>query len=162
MGMLNDNGTVVMTDEHTKLFHYMQLIHGLALEINTGMRLSNRGSVMNAAKRVSGSGKGTKKGVLFDMVVFTMGEFPIYHPPVKVLDAIGRKYLKTTAKELAWLKDTQSAGTPIGNMWAEKVTLELHMLGAILPDMEELSKENPAHTFRVQAITDDMIRLAAN
>ena len=156
----------IITGDRVRLFHYLQLIHGLTLEINTGMKVSARGSVMVAAKRTCGSPKQTKKGVLGDMVAYAMSEFPDYHPADNVLRAMNRKFLRRTEVELEWLRDLGS-GSPflapgVEAPFPDKVMFELHMLGAILPDLDELASDKPRHVYRVQTITDDMLRLASH
>lgn len=76
--------TTVITGEGIAKFRITQVMHGLALEINTGMRLSNRGSVMNVARDMCGSAKRTKKGVLADYIAWVERE----HPDITVSDTI--------------------------------------------------------------------------
>jgi hypothetical protein len=82
-----DVGTMV-TGEHVHLFRLMALESALALEIlMPGMRMS-KGSVMMAAKRITGSPKRTKKGVLADLVAYTTNAFPDHKPIATVQNAL--------------------------------------------------------------------------
>jgi len=90
MSEQDENRTVVLTGAGVHMFRYLQLIHGLALEINSGMKLSSRGSVMNAAKEVCGSPKRTKRGVLADMVKFMRTQDPSYTPSDRVAKALAK------------------------------------------------------------------------
>lgn len=80
-------GTMI-TGEHVHLFRLMAMESALALEINyPGMRMS-KGSVMMMAKRVTGSTKRTKKGVLADLVAYTKDAFPGHRPIATVQNAL--------------------------------------------------------------------------
>lgn len=82
-----EGGTSITGDE-VNLFRYLQVMHGLALEINTGMKLSSRGSVMQVGQRICGSTKRTKKGVLRDMVAYAREQFPAWEPSASVVKAL--------------------------------------------------------------------------
>ena len=82
-------GTMI-TDEHIELFRLMAVASALALEVNyPGMRMS-KGSVMNIAKRITGSPKRTKRGVLADLVEYTTKVFPEYRPVATVTRALSK------------------------------------------------------------------------
>lgn len=83
----SDSGTLI-TGDSIALFRHLQIIHGLALEINTGMKLSSRGSVMLVAKAMCGSPKRTKRGVLSDFVAFTRSAYPSYESSPNVVKAL--------------------------------------------------------------------------
>lgn len=80
---------VITGETNMARFRALQVIHGLALEINSGMKLSSRGSVMKVGKQLSGSKRNTKKGVLADMVVFLQSIDPGYEPRESVTKALG-------------------------------------------------------------------------
>jgi hypothetical protein len=65
--MSTDKPIVVDTPEGIRAFHMLQVIGALSLEVNTGMKFSNRGSVMAVAQRQYGCVKRTKAGVLAEM-----------------------------------------------------------------------------------------------
>jgi hypothetical protein len=151
--------TMITGEQNIRTFHYLQLIHGLALEINTGMKLSSRGSVMVAAKKVSGSDKQTKRGVLLDMVRFTMSEDIRYVASDRVLKALAHKFAKTTEKAMHTL-DESPAGTPVNYVWPDRVMFELLMLGAIVIDTERSTEEE--FFYKVGTITPATLAFAAN
>lgn len=85
----NSNGDVMITGaENIKFFRYLQVASALALEINTGMKFSNRGSVMLIARDACGSSKRTKRGVLKDYVGWLRTVRPGYEPSASVAKAI--------------------------------------------------------------------------
>jgi hypothetical protein len=55
--------TIIDTPEGIAAFGWLQVIHGLALEINTGMKLSRGGNLMTVLVRrgYTGPERGTKK-----------------------------------------------------------------------------------------------------
>jgi hypothetical protein len=53
---------------HGRKVHALQVIHGLSLEINTGMRLSSKGSVVAVANRITGRNDRSKKTALRAMI----------------------------------------------------------------------------------------------
>lgn len=71
-----DGGGFVVTGRHIELYRLKTIQSALALEINTGMKMSRGGSVMKAAAATAGSSKRTKRGVLADLVAYTEKEFP--------------------------------------------------------------------------------------
>jgi hypothetical protein len=50
----------------TNAFRLLSVRRGLKLEIETGMKLSSKGSVMNVAREICGSSKRTKRAVFAD------------------------------------------------------------------------------------------------
>jgi hypothetical protein len=59
---------MVLTGERNmRRFHMLQVIHGLKLEVNTGMKLSSRGSVLKVAQNMYGCQSRTKAGALAEM-----------------------------------------------------------------------------------------------
>ncbi len=86
---INDGGMTI-TGEHIPLFRAMQVMHGLALEINSGLKLSNRGSVMLIARGMCGSAKRTKKGVLADYVKWFRASNPAWEPSGSVAKALSK------------------------------------------------------------------------
>lgn len=69
-------GGITITGDHVMVFQYIRVAHGLALEINTGMSMSGRGSVMKLAASYCGSAKRTKKGVLREYVAWLEANLP--------------------------------------------------------------------------------------
>lgn len=88
--MSEQEGFVIDTPEGIQMFRVLQVMHGLALEINSGMRLTNRGSVMLMAKQMSGSPKRTKKGVLRDYVAWVQSFYPEFTPKENVTRAMSK------------------------------------------------------------------------
>lgn len=76
-------------ESNMRMFHNLQVLHGLALEINSGLKLSSRGSVMKVAKAKCGSSKQTKRGVLIDYVAWMRASFD-YEPSGSVLKAMSK------------------------------------------------------------------------
>jgi hypothetical protein len=85
-----DEGGTMITGADIHLFNHMRIAAGLGLEINTGMKLSARGSIMQVAAKVCGSSKRTKKGVLKDYVAWMSATYPAYRPNPSVLKALGK------------------------------------------------------------------------
>lgn len=74
-------------------FTCLQLIHGAALEINTGMQISRNGNIVKAA-RIQGlipiAGRYTKKQVL-ELAIEEMKKYdPNYEPKGSVLRALAK------------------------------------------------------------------------
>lgn len=80
---------VIEGETNVRMYRVLQVMHGLALEINTGMKLSSRGSVMTVARGMCGSSKRTKKGVLRDYVAWVQRELdPGFTPRESVAKAM--------------------------------------------------------------------------
>ena len=58
---------ILDTPEQINMFHLMQVRGALGLEIKTGMKFSNRGSLITLANQCGYSDKRTKKGVYTDL-----------------------------------------------------------------------------------------------
>lgn len=86
---VSESGTMI-TGEHIEMFRVLHVMHGLALEINTGMKLSARGSVMLVAREMCGSAKRTKKGVLRDYVAWVQTFRPEFTPQSRVTQAMSK------------------------------------------------------------------------
>lgn len=86
---VSDSGTLI-TGEHVHLFNHMRLASALGLEVNTGMKVSSRGSAMQSAARVCGSTKRTKKGVLKDYVAWMQATYPDYNPAPSIVKALAK------------------------------------------------------------------------
>ncbi len=85
------DGGLTLTGEHLNLFALISLAHGLALEINTGMKMSRGGSPMLAAKAQCGSHKNTKKGVLRDYVAWlSASTSPAWEPSPSIVKAMAK------------------------------------------------------------------------
>ena len=74
----SDSGTTI-TGEHIEVFQLLRVAHALAMEINTGMKMSSAGSVMQLAASYCGSAKRTKKAVLRDYAAWLSEVLP--HTP---------------------------------------------------------------------------------
>lgn len=79
-----------------KLFHKLRVASGLALEINSGLQISARGSVMKLAAEMCGSTARTKVAVLRDYTAWLEKDFkenypgkPAYVPNPSVRKAMG-------------------------------------------------------------------------
>jgi hypothetical protein len=59
--------TILTTPEQMAVFHLMQCIGALRIEVNTGMRMS-RGSVLKTAQNVYGVRSRTKAGALAELL----------------------------------------------------------------------------------------------
>lgn len=84
-----ESGTMIVTGEHIELFQLMRAVSALALEINTGMKMSHKGSAMLLCASLCGSPKRTKKGVLLDLVCWTKANWPSYTPAPSAKKALG-------------------------------------------------------------------------
>ena len=77
--------------EQVKAFHVLAVTHALALEINTGMKLSNRGSALDAA-RIQGiipMGKRTSRKAALKAAIEVMKTIdPAYEPKPMVAKAL--------------------------------------------------------------------------
>lgn len=110
----SDDGGLMITGEHVEMWHAARVATGLALEINTTMRLSNRGSVMLAANRITSQydmawcggpatlgRKRTKAGALADLAL-VLAVMWGYQPVSSVRKALGDdvadKILRKAAK----------------------------------------------------------------
>lgn len=83
------DGGMSITGEHIPLFRCMAVASALALEVNTGMKMSSKGSTMSVAKSLCGSAKRTKRAVLKDYVKWMRATYPDYRPAPSVVKAIG-------------------------------------------------------------------------
>jgi hypothetical protein len=90
MAIENFDGGIMVTDESVSLYRALALGHGLALEINTGMKLSSKGSVMLAAAAFCGSTKRTKRGVLKDYVAYMKKAIPTFEPSERIVKALAK------------------------------------------------------------------------
>lgn len=70
-------GTTI-TGESIGHFHVLQVISALSIEVKTGMKFSNRGSVLKVAKNLGLTTKNTKKGALKDAVAWAQKNIPDY------------------------------------------------------------------------------------
>ena len=58
---------VVITGDKITGFHMLQLMHGLAFEIRTGMKMSNRGSLVTMARNTYGIKSRKKYDALMEL-----------------------------------------------------------------------------------------------
>ncbi len=88
---------VTLTGSQVHVASYLALAHRLALEVTTGLPFSNRGpSTMSIAKRVCGSPRQTKRGVLADLVAFI--KRPDVHPTWEPGASITRALAKPSTR----------------------------------------------------------------
>lgn len=82
----HDGGfTVTGPDVHT--FHLLRLAHAVALEVNTGMKMS-AGSALQAVNRVTGKTARTKRAALADLVAHIKDQRPDYEPSPSIVKAL--------------------------------------------------------------------------
>lgn len=82
-------GTMITGSADITLYRHLAATSALALEINTGMRMSSKRSTMLAVAAICGSGKKTRRGVLRDMVAFMQRTYPQYETATSVQRALG-------------------------------------------------------------------------
>jgi len=87
-----DDGFVIEGERNgipnTVRAHWMAVAHATAFEINTGMAMSNRGSVVAACNRITGATARTKKAALKALVLHMKQDFG-YEPTGSVSRALG-------------------------------------------------------------------------
>lgn len=89
--MTENGGTIIEGPENIRKFTVLQVIHALSLEIVTGMKISSRGSALDAA-RIQGiiTGRKTRKQAL-EAAVAAMKELePEYVPSKSVARALAK------------------------------------------------------------------------
>ena len=70
---VTENGTIIMEGaEAVNLFHMLRVRRGLMLEIKTGMKVSNRGSMVQVANSITGGKGRTKVKALADLDKYLM------------------------------------------------------------------------------------------
>lgn len=79
----------LLTGAGIDAFQVMRVAHALAIEINTGLKMSN-GSVMLLAKEYCGSSKRTKRGVLIDYIAWLKEVLPDYEPSASINQAMAK------------------------------------------------------------------------
>lgn len=67
MSSNDDGGFAIDRPEQIALFHVMQVRAALGLEIRSGMKFSNKGSLITTANQCGYSDKRTKRGVYADL-----------------------------------------------------------------------------------------------
>ena len=80
-------GTMIDTPEGIEYARLATFAHALALEINTGMKLT-RGSVLARAQASGYTSKRTKKGALSDIIAIQRQMFPNYEESASILRAL--------------------------------------------------------------------------
>lgn len=70
----DEHGNVVATGNAVYLVHYLAVRSALMLEIRTGMKFSNRGSILTTLQRQGITTKRTKAGALKDLETFMQNE----------------------------------------------------------------------------------------
>lgn len=73
---------------HGRKVHALQVVHALSLEINTGMKLSSKGSVLAVSNRILGRNDRRKVAALIAMVEHLMSLDPTWSPSARVAAAI--------------------------------------------------------------------------
>lgn len=86
----HDGGGVTITGYHIDIFRIKAIESALALEINTGMKMSHGASPMKMAARICGSVKRTKLGVLRDLVAWCELQVPQYRPMPSTVKALAK------------------------------------------------------------------------
>lgn len=88
--MSEQEGFIIDTPQGIEMFRVLQVLHGLAMEINTGMSVSSRGSIMLLAREMCGTSKRTKKGVLRDYVKWVQSWHPTFEASDRVKKAMAK------------------------------------------------------------------------
>lgn len=83
---MSDETIVVKSDETMLVAQALQIIHGLALEINTGLK-NGKVSFLQHAQKLGWTDKRTKKGALRDVVKLASESFG-YEPTTRVTKAM--------------------------------------------------------------------------
>lgn len=79
------------TPEQIEMFQLLRLAAAIALEINTGMRASAKGSAIKTLAAMGISSKKTKRGVLGDLVEYIKTKDANYAPNPRVAQALASK-----------------------------------------------------------------------
>jgi len=87
---MSNDGFVLDTKASIDAWQAMRVAAALALEINTGMKMSGRGSTMLLAASYCGSEKRTKKGVLKDYDKWLSENLPNYRPLPSIAEALSK------------------------------------------------------------------------
>lgn len=87
---VTESGSMMITGEHVEVYRLLAIQSMLALEINTGMKMSRGGSPMAVANSITGSTKRNKKAALVALVDHTEALTGIECTNPTVLRAIGR------------------------------------------------------------------------
>ena len=84
--------TIDMRDAEVRFrVHIMQCVHGLALEINSGMKLSRHGSLLKLVQSSYGVRARTKRGALVEMVALLHASDPEWVESSSVVRALVSK-----------------------------------------------------------------------
>jgi hypothetical protein len=87
--MTDHDGPIILDQpEQIQMFAYLQSLHRLALEINTGLKF--RQSTLAAVQNAGITSKRTKKGALKDLLAFILEINPSYEPGETILRALGK------------------------------------------------------------------------
>jgi len=87
---MSQDPIIITGKDNMRKFHVLQVIHGLALEISTGMKLSRGGSLIKVAKQCGYTQKQTKVGALLDCVQLMTTLDPEYVVSERVSKALGQ------------------------------------------------------------------------
>lgn len=77
------------TPEGIQMVRLLAILHGLALEVNTGMKMSRGVSVLAVAQRDGLTVKRTKRGALKDVLAYVQKVNPDYQPGETITRALG-------------------------------------------------------------------------
>lgn len=88
MPVTTSSAGTTITGESIAHFHVMRVISALSMEVSTGMKFSNRGSILTVAKNLGLTTKRTKKGALIDAVAWAEKNIPNYEVPARVKKAL--------------------------------------------------------------------------
>lgn len=119
-----DGGTMV-TDEHTRLYQEMVIASALASEITHNIKMA-RGSVVQAANRITGSTKRTKRGALRDLTLWSLVTWTGYKGSDRVIEAMGGavtydKLVRKAAKFRAVCEREQLDSETASDLWMRLV-----------------------------------------
>lgn len=89
MAIEKTEGGVLITGPHIHYARFVTVAAGLALEINTGMKVSHGRSLIQVANNVTGGTKRTKIGALQDLHDALTQHLPSYKPLPSVVKALG-------------------------------------------------------------------------
>lgn len=82
---------VILAGKGIEAFKILQVIHGLSIEIVTGMKLSNRGSALDYARKYGIiEGRTTKKAALKAAIAAMKKLDPQYEPKASVQKALDK------------------------------------------------------------------------
>lgn len=84
---------ILDTPEQILFFQAARIIHGIALEVNTTMKVSSRGNILDAARTIGliPQGRTTKKAALRRAVATMKLNYPTWEPSASITRALNLK-----------------------------------------------------------------------